>query len=297
MAKTPEPLPALARGLPGYGTGMSFKIYHPKDDPIGYLCKRRYPLAYREHSFSASYAELAPYREADEKAEAYRKELEAIPHDEMMALFEAEYEKERNDYRDKLKREEQALFFHQPEVQADLSHWSKMAVWSLDEAIALSFGKDPAEVNWSSVSMRGERFLPEAWRISEFPKEYARRMQLVERAKSAGQLSERIKPEDFVRWAVNVFDSMPDELHQKFLNHAPPKISLDRYPSELRIAIEDFEAVSASPALPSAPKKALRKWLDANKPDLTNEAKERIAIVANWKPTGGAPKTPTRKGG
>lgn len=278
---------------------MTFTIQLPQADPIGYLCKRRYPLAYREHSFSASYAELAPYREADEKAEAYRKELEALPHGEMMALFDAEYQKERKEYQDKLEREEQALFFNQPEAQADLAHWCKMAIWSFDEAIALSLGKNPAEVNWSNVSMRGERFVPQAWSVSEFPKEYARRMQLVARAKTAGQLFEPVSPERFVRWAADVFDNMPDELLAKFVvpTKAKDAESFASYPPELRIAIEAFEAVSTDASANSSPKKAIRKWLDANKPGLTNEAKERIAIVANWKPTGGAPKTPEGKGG
>jgi hypothetical protein len=38
-------------------------------------------------------------------------------------------------------REEQALFFNQPQAAADYVHWSKMAHWTLDEAIALSFWK------------------------------------------------------------------------------------------------------------------------------------------------------------
>jgi hypothetical protein len=41
-----------------------------------------------------------------------------------------------------------------------------------------------------------------------------------------------------------------------------------------------------------SPKAALLAWLETNKPDLSANARERIATVANWQPTGGAPKTP-----
>jgi hypothetical protein len=34
-------------------------------------------------------------------------------------------------------------FFNQPDAVADYDHWSKTAHWTLDEAIALSFGKAP----------------------------------------------------------------------------------------------------------------------------------------------------------
>lgn len=278
---------------------MSIKIHDPKDDPIGYLCKRRYPLAYQEDRFGATHAELAPFRDADEKADAYRKELEALPHEEMVALFNAEYQKERKYHQERLEREEQALFFHRPEAQANFAHWCKMAIWSLDEAIALSLGKNPAEVNWPNVSMRGERFVPQAWSVSEFPKEYARRKQLVARAKKAGQLFDPISPERFLRWAVEVFDTMPDELLARFSTStaATESESLAGYPPELRAAIEAFKAVRSDPSALAgrSPRDALERWLEVNKPEIGFNARKRIATVANWSPKGGAPTTPTGK--
>jgi hypothetical protein len=67
------------------------------------------------------------------------------------------------------------------------------------------------------------------------------------------------------------------------------------YPNELRAAIEAFEAVHGDPnaAAKRSPKAALTAWLKANRPELSSNARERIATVANWQPTGGAPKTPS----
>lgn len=73
-------------------------------------------------------------------------------------------------------------------------------------------------------------------------------------------------------------------------------LDLVRYPDELRAAIEAFNAVRDDPKAIAGktPKAALLAWLAANKPNLSNNARERIATVANWQPSGGAPETPTR---
>lgn len=70
--------------------------------------------------------------------------------------------------------------------------------------------------------------------------------------------------------------------------------AVNPYPPELRAAIEAFNAVHGDPSTTAkrSPKAALTAWLKANKRDLSANARERIATVANWQPTGGAPKTP-----
>lgn len=65
-------------------------------------------------------------------------------------------------------------------------------------------------------------------------------------------------------------------------------------PNELQAALEAFRAVSNDPeALRGrSVKAALLSWLEVNKPGLSVLARERIATVANWRPSGGAPRTP-----
>ena len=61
------------------------------------------------------------------------------------------------------------------------------------------------------------------------------------------------------------------------------------YPPELEIALRAWQAVSTTQSK-AKPKARIRAWLDSNT-DLSNEAKERIATVANWDKTGGATRT------
>lgn len=61
------------------------------------------------------------------------------------------------------------------------------------------------------------------------------------------------------------------------------------YPPELDIALQAWQAVSTIEKK-GKPKARIKEWLDANT-KLSDEAKERISIVANWNKTGGATRT------
>jgi len=61
------------------------------------------------------------------------------------------------------------------------------------------------------------------------------------------------------------------------------------YPLELDMALQAWHEVSATEGK-SKPKARIRAWLDANA-KLSDAAKERIEIVANWDKKGGATRT------
>jgi hypothetical protein len=58
------------------------------------------------------------------------------------------------------------------------------------------------------------------------------------------------------------------------------------YPLELATALQAWQAVSATEGK-GKPKARIKAWLDSNT-KLSNEAKERIAVVCNWEKLGGA---------
>lgn len=283
-----------------------------EERPIEFLCARRFPELFQPksgwitypssrnelhfHEFEGYFGQSPETSLKIEEAKKYMAELAALPHEELMRIFHSEHSRWQQEKARKAEEEERELFFNRQESNADLKFWAKMAIWTLDEAVALSLGKDPAKVNNSTMSKSGERYVPVVWLQSEFPKEYARRAELVHRAKVAGILTDQISPERFVRWAVDVFDNMPDELLARFA--ASPKVneveSLASYPPELRAAIEAYRAIRNDPSALAgrSPREALERWLEENKPEIGFNARKRIATVANWSPQGGAPKTP-----
>ena len=62
------------------------------------------------------------------------------------------------------------------------------------------------------------------------------------------------------------------------------------YPTELDLAMQAWQAVTSSEGK-GKPKARIRAWLDSNTKNISNEAKERISIVANWDKSGGATTT------
>ena len=101
-------------------------------------------------------------------------------------------------------REEQTRFFNQPYVKADFDHWSKAVYWTLDEAIALSFGKAPERVTWETM----KPFVD----VSPFAFQYWRRRDLALRAAASKQLSDPALPGFFLAWAKRTDLAVPSEL-------------------------------------------------------------------------------------
>src|SRR5262245_50113135 len=131
---------------------------------------------------------------------------------QLRALVDQQQAKEAAELRAKLVREDQQRFFNRPSAQADFEHWGKAAFWTMDEAIALSFGKEPKRVTWKNV----EQYV----NTSLFASEYQRRRDLLLRAAAFNhRLEGRVKPEDFLAWAKRLNLSIPPELKELQAQH------------------------------------------------------------------------------
>lgn len=119
-------------------------------------------------------------------------------------------------------RRDETAFFNLSSASADIKRWLMVPSWEPEEAVALSFGKEPAVVN--SKQLRGPRLLR-----SPFRKDYARRLELVRRAIATGDLVEPIRPHDFIQWAhaTQIPDSgeLKSLLAQTSLERPPPSDS------------------------------------------------------------------------
>jgi hypothetical protein len=179
----------------------------PVFDPIEFLVDRKFGA-------SLSSGGITVWMSAERRAQTnprlarqisdYQEQLRQLLPDDIKALVKEEQERQKAEMKEKNEREERERFFNQPHAQADFDHWSRAAHWTLDEAVALSFGKAPERVNWEKV----KPFV----QVSEFAFQYQRRRDLALRARAWEQLFDPVLPGIFVAWAKRTDIPVPPEL-------------------------------------------------------------------------------------
>ncbi|MEO6824167.1 MAG: hypothetical protein ABI167_05480 [Nitrosospira sp.] len=292
---------------------------------VEYLVRRKYPNASRVSpyiSLSQISSGYGSNKDLFDEINAYRKLLTEMSFDELKNLHDTEKTKELELIKRKSELEESKKFYNLLSANADFVYWGKIEHWTLDEAIALSFGKTPEIVSWKTIEPLTNS--------STFAKEYAKRRELAIRAHYWKKLYDPILPSIFLAWAKEAEIAVPSDLITEvqkkrggtglnwFDEYCKVKTELERYtaiekngkeqpfsaeeleslfdknhphhPSELYFAIKAWQAVNASSGK-GQPKARIKAWLDENAKDLSNEAKERIATSANWHKVGGATKT------
>ena len=131
----------------------------------------------------------------------YQTHLDTLTEDELLDLYRDELEK-------KNAEDDKARFFNKPAAKADFDYWSKMAIWTLDEAVSLAFGKSPAVVNRPSLAR-------ESITSSPFVREYLKTVEVIKRAEMIKALINPVPPLVFARWARKTGIPFPDELFEK----------------------------------------------------------------------------------
>jgi hypothetical protein len=178
-----------------------------RKDRTEYLVLRKYPFA-RAIEFPPSLSGGSGPRASAETRQAlsaYRAELAALSSEEITQRYVAEKQREYQQAVEKAEREERERFFNLPRANADYDHWSKAAHWTLDEAIALSFGRAPEVVRWDQL----QKFTLLG---SPFVTQYARRRDLAMRALAWKQLYDPVLPGIFLAWAKRTDIPVPPEL-------------------------------------------------------------------------------------
>ncbi len=183
--------------------------------PLEFIMRNRFPY---EDPELAKMPGLDPSRQTvlpeDYAAQAaeYRKALNTISERELYVLAE-EVEREITEELGQTESrrieamreaEEASQFYNQPEADADFEAWARTPIWSITEAVALSFGKDPDIVNWETV--QGIET------ASEFTKQFKVRSRIFRRAAMAKALSEAMSPRMFLAWAERTRLELPAAL-------------------------------------------------------------------------------------
>jgi hypothetical protein len=176
----------------------------PASNSIEYLVRRKFPGSHAPPPMGTGAEAHARWEELMEAITAFRAALLVKKPEELAALVSQEREIEGSALLVKAQREEAARFFNQPHATADFEHWSKCAHWTLDEAVALSFGRSPETVSWDKIRS--------CEAISQFVQQYARRRDLALRAMAWRLLFDPVLPGIFLAWAKRTEIDVPPEL-------------------------------------------------------------------------------------
>jgi len=140
----------------------------------------------------------------NEEIEAYKTTLRNMSENELLTLHKRLLAQDTENTKQAAIREEQNRFYNLASANADFSHWSKAAYWTIDEAVALSFGKEPEAVTWQKIEPLINKTV--------FAKNFAKRRDLALRAASAKKLSAPVLPARFSAWATEMNIELPTAL-------------------------------------------------------------------------------------
>lgn len=215
-------------------------------DRIEYLTCRRFPdrkavQTNQPYSIAARGGTPYEYRlKRLQEIEAYEAELRLKSPEGLQLLYEQEKEKEALLYQEKADREEQQRFFNHPAATADYVHWSKAAHWTLEEAVALSFGKNPEVVTWKRIQAYTNTSL--------FASQYAKTRDLVLRAKAMNQLYDPVLPGFYLAWArrleINAPIELLEQINKRGVLVADWKENFDKLKEQFDILLPDRDKIA-----------------------------------------------------
>lgn len=127
---------------------------------------------------------------------------------------------------------EEEFHFNWWDAVLDINFWSKVATWTLDEAVSLSLGRQPSHSSWAYIEpLVGRR---------SFATEFGARRELLKRAHLSGQIEDPATPTEILVWA-NKRVSFPVDLIEAVHSFNDPK---DRRKSDPTNATESTHLLS-----------------------------------------------------
>lgn len=176
------------------------------DDPISDLMLVHFPELGMNTPESVAFKQLGHSEQQARRDEAnqFRLKLQQSSDEELQGYIDEGKALVRKLARAREESELAKPFYDHTDAEVDLEHWSRVAYWTLDEAAALSLGKDPRKVD--SQKLRG------LGRETRFSIDYAARLQILERAHSVGQLRLHTPLTMFLLWIERTKFTMPETL-------------------------------------------------------------------------------------
>jgi hypothetical protein len=171
--------------------------------------------------------------------------------------------------------------------------WSKQELWTVNEAACLLSGIEPCA---GRAELEAAMTTNAALRLIYRELKDATIKGTIKAIDPFGAWvgNRRVDPKSCIAWATAKGLGIPDKLAQ-LAEALPAPVGFEfdpdshTYPEQLDIALIAWRAVSRNYDASRSAKDQIRAWLDKHNPGLSAEAKERIATVCNWKPSGGRP--------
>lgn len=174
-------------------------------DPIGYLMRRKFPPRDRTpRIYNPNALTQTPPEQRSPEATMHLFNLKLLSTSQLRLAAAEERAREVAEWVTSAAADDRTQFFSQPNALPDLNHWARMDFWSLEEALALSFGKAPEVLTARRVTGLSP--------YSPFAVEYRRRTEVARRAIVANQMWESVRPSTFLRWAQRKGMNPPAEL-------------------------------------------------------------------------------------
>jgi hypothetical protein len=164
-------------------------------EKVSLLISRRFPDAWKLEGATNPRAE---------ELQQYKRELADLTESALDDRYVPAVEEQT---REKEQSEEQAdrlQFFNQPDAAADFRYWCTLKSWTLGEATALLFGKDPRKVSRLTLH-RLKTTSPFAQRFDKLSSQFFR-------AKDDGAVKDCDSPYHLVDWALSAGISVPADL-------------------------------------------------------------------------------------
>lgn len=199
----------------------------------------------------------------------------------------------------------------QPKLLARWDKWRNVPVVCLWEAAALSLNIEPEQIRTGSGNFtvpanspdfpfrrdRRNRAFKDKERLFTLTRNVYHNGPIVPFLPKGRKEFSEIRLQEFAVWAYGAGWDIPAELadlanEAEVSGHAG-QLAFDpddpNYPYELDIACLAWRAVTNSLQDGKTPKQQIKEWIEAHYPDVTSDARRRIATVCNWEKGGGRP--------
>lgn len=173
---------------------------------VGWLVYERYGGYDAETKILGHMQRILP--EHQEAAERFRHVLLGFTEANVRSLFERKIKALVPQANAAILDRESTQFFNQPACIARYDYWARAAFWTVEEAVALTLGRDPSRVNWQAFVAR------DATQTS-LATSYVLLHELIQRWVQAGLLSSTLNPIDYLEWCRRVQFNPPQELVER----------------------------------------------------------------------------------